>query len=204
MTNGSHSVSEIVEAMTLDLWNEHHYQITATSDFYAELRHNLGSGKKEGDEGALSSALIHTRSLLEFYAPALRREHSESIWWVTALGSIPANNHDWQVAIGRDWAHLNPWRQPIHTFLAHLSWERRSLALPEPPDAQEQRWPLLDLTTGSLALLDRYVDYVRTHGALGSAIVTALEDVQRQARDLAQVGNRIRDLVDGARCNLHN
>jgi hypothetical protein len=186
-TTPPRTAPEVADALQLDLWNEHHYQITATVDFYAVLQRNLDrAASRAGDEASLTSALIHTRSLLEFYAPSLTRRHPDSIWWVTGLGYAPTDNEAkaWREAIGNDWEELKPWIKPIHIYLAHLSWARRSLVLPQPPDQNDQRWPLLDLTKRSLALLDLYVDYVRGNSALGPNVTAAVEQVQGQARDL--------------------
>jgi hypothetical protein len=178
-----HSDSEIAEVLRLDLWNEHHYQLTATADFYAVLRANLQRGEKVGDEAALTSALVHTRSLLEFYNPALARSHSDDVWWATALGA-GADESVWRAAVTSEWKLLEPWIKPIHKFLAHISWSRRTLQLPKPPDANNQRWPLLDLTTGCMTLLDQYSAFVRANTTLGDEVIAAVDAIQSQTRDL--------------------
>lgn len=84
---------DIAEALSLDLWNEHRYQITATVDFHVVLERNVNpDGTKIGDEACLTSALIHTRSLLEFYNPRISDRRPDAIWWTTALGFAPADD----------------------------------------------------------------------------------------------------------------
>lgn len=176
--------ADVADVLRLDFWNEHHYQITSTFDFYVALHRNLVAGNAVGDEASLTSALVHTRSLLEFYRPALQRAHVDAVWWVTGLGYQPADNTDWQRAIGREWAALEPWVQPIHTFLAHISWARRFLELPRPADAHDQRWPLLDMTRRSLRILALYREFVRANTRLGDAVVTVVNDIHGQAQQL--------------------
>src|SRR5690242_4829992 len=94
---------DIAEALSLDLWNEHRYQITATVDFHVVLERNVNpDGTKVGDEACLTSALIHTRSLLEFYNPRISDRRPDAIWWTTALGFVPADDA-WKKAIGGEW-----------------------------------------------------------------------------------------------------
>ncbi len=177
-----HTDHDIAEALRLDLWNEHRFQITATIDFRIELdQHVNPDGTKVGDEACLTSALIHTRSLLEFYNPRINNRRPDSIWWTTALGFVPADDA-WKKSISREWSEVDPWAKPIHIFLAHISWTRRSLHLPI--DNEGQRFPLLDLTRGSMALLDRYVDYARANSKLGSEVTDALDSVHQQTRDV--------------------
>jgi hypothetical protein len=177
-----HTDHDIAEALRLDLWNEHRYQITATVDFRIVLARNVNpDGTKVGDEACLSSALIHTRSLLEFYNPRITDRRLDAIWWTTALGFVPADD-GWKKAIGGEWPKVDPWAKRIHIFLAHLSWTRRSLHLLI--DKEGQRFPLLDLAKGSMALLDRYVDYTRANSLLGSEVTVALESVHQQTQDL--------------------
>ena len=112
MTNTLRAVHEMVDVLKLDLWNEHH-QITATDDFYAALRRNIVKGRYEGDEAALSSALVHTRLLLELYAPTLTRQHPQSIWSVTALEYAPtqpglASSHRPRLGSARSLASADP------------------------------------------------------------------------------------------------
>lgn len=174
---------EIANVIENDLWNEHRYQITATTEFYEVLDRNLARGVAEGSEPALSSALIHTRSLMEFYAPRLKRDHPDSIWWVSGVGGV-ADNHDWQSMCGRPWSRSQPWVKPIHVFLGHISQRRRTLALPEPEDEHGQRWPLDRFTKDSILLLDSYVDLVRRHGQRGQIVLASLERVQNQVKNL--------------------
>jgi len=181
-TTQHHTDDEIAEALSLDLWNEHHYQITATIDFHVRLERNVNpDGTKTGDEACLSSALIHTRSLLEFYNPRIKNREEDDIWWATALGFVP-DNDSWKKAIGDEWPKLDGWRKPLNVFLAHLSWKRRSLPLST--DHEGQRFPLLDLTTGSMAVLDLYVDYVHDNSKLGADVTDAVERVRQQTQDL--------------------
>ena len=183
--NQTRSLAHIIAVLAEDLWNEHHYQITATADFYKVLTDNIAhSGDKVGDEASLASALIHTRALLEFYAPGLKRKHEDSVWWVTALGVPPKSNSVWERAIGKDWQWLQPWQQPINTFLGHLSWARRTLTLPQPPDENNQRWPLRELTRRTIVLLDRFVDYTTKHSTLGPEVLAAVKQVQQQTHAL--------------------
>ncbi len=177
-----HTDVEIVEALRLDLWNEHRYQIISTVDFRLALERNVNpDGTKVGDEASLSSALIHTRSLLEFYNPRIKDRRPDDIWWTTALGFVPVDE-SWKKAIGSEWPKLDPWAKQVHIFLAHLSWSRRSRHLAT--DNEGQRFPLLDLTVGSIALLDRYAEYVQDNSNLGGDVTGAVKWVHQQAHDL--------------------
>src|SRR5690606_36616245 len=69
---GQHTDEEIASVLELDLWHEHRFQMTTCVAFRTSLRSD-GQGNWAGDEGALSSALIHTRALIEFYDPRADR-----------------------------------------------------------------------------------------------------------------------------------
>jgi hypothetical protein len=68
MTNIAHTVKDIADVRVTRPLERAPLPDHWTSDFDATLRRNLRNGKKEVNEGAFTSALVHTRSLLEFYA----------------------------------------------------------------------------------------------------------------------------------------
>jgi len=177
------SDAEVAEILRLDLWNEHRYQILATNRFCEVLSDNLTHGIKEGDEPSLSSALVHSRSLLEFYSPSTRRERPDTVFWLTGVGGAP-DNSAWQEQSGRHWHRVEAWRTPIHVFLGHLSAARRAFTLPEGPDEYGQRWPLVRLVVISLRLLSVYAQLLADTGQRGLAVLEAALYANNEARKL--------------------
>lgn len=175
-----HTADEIANALSLDLWNDHRYQITSTFRFYTTLHAN---GHDAGDEPSLSSALVHTRSLLEFYAPRLQRDRQseqDAIWWANGLIN-PTDNTAWQKAIAKTWPPLKEWHKPINVFLSHLSWQRRELDLPK--DKNGQRWPLLRLTDLSRTMLAHFESLV-TDQASSVQVVQAIREIRHETDKL--------------------
>jgi len=175
--------AEVAEILRLDLWNEHLYQILATNRFCEVLSNSLTHGIKEGDEPSLSSALVHSRSLLEFYSPSTKRERPDTVFWLTGVGDV-SDNDAWQKLSGRHWHRVEAWRSPIHVFLGHLSAARRVLTLPEGPDEYGQRWPLVRLVECSLELLGIYTQLLTTTGQRGSVVLETAKHVNNEAHDL--------------------
>jgi len=186
------SDAEVAEILRLDLWNEHRYQILATNRFCEVLSDNLTHGIKEGDEPSLSSALVHSRSLLEFYGPRTRRERPDTVFWLTGVGDV-SDNSAWQKLSGRHWHQVKDWHSPMHVFLGHLTAARRTLTLPEGPDGYGQRWPLVRLVESSLELLGIYTQLLTTTGQRGSVVLETAKRVYNEAHDL---WNRRPSLVD--------
>lgn len=174
--------SELAEILQLDLWNEHQFQILATKRFYEVLTENSAKGVLEGDEPALASALIHTRSLLEFYGPKQIRPREDTVFWRTGAGGIA--NQEWQAVSSEHWSRVEGWVRPIHIFLGHISMERRTLELPEGPDDYQQRWPLIRFAACSSALLHTYAEFLQNHGQRGPEVLRAVEEIKTRTSEL--------------------